>query len=568
MCRYDMLPARLTTIAMRTRTSHILARRWAVVAAVLYVYASAIAASRPSTIAQSPKLLVLLVIDQMRADYVDTYGHQWTAGLRTLFDEGAWFSDARYPYRSTFTCTGHATIATGHFPAAHGMILNSWWDRSTARPITCTTDDTQEPVAYGGAPRERHSPHRLLKPTLADLIHEQSRGNPRVVALSLKPRSAITLAGQQADSVVWFDQSNTWATSTFFTDVPVPEVQEYVARHPIESDLGRVWSRFLRPEHYRSDDGGVGEMPPRGWTSVFPHPMGDGSGRATDVFYDRWRTSPFSDEYLTDMAIAMLDAFELGSRDETDYLAVGLSALDYVGHSFGPDSHEVQDVLARLDVAVGRLLDTLDARLGRNGYVVALSSDHGIPPIPEAAVTRGIDAGRVPRQDLIRSVEELLSEHLKQARYVSTLVSGDLYFEPGVYQALRQRPQVLDSVINLIRETPGVSRVYRSDELAADAAVGDSLARKAQLSHSEQRSGDLILIYEPYWLASPLATTHGSPYPYDSKVPVVLYGAGIASGRHATPTTPADIAPTLAFLSGVEMSETDGRVLTEALEGR
>jgi hypothetical protein len=504
----------------------------------------------------------------MRADYVDAYGHQWTSGLRTLFDEGASFSNARFPYRSTFTCSGHATIATGHFPAAHGMILNSWWDRSTARAITCTTDDTEGPIAYGGAPQEHHSPRRLLRPTLADLLYEQSHGNPRAVTLSLKARSAVTLAGQQADSVVWFDQSNTWATSAFFTNVPVPEVQEYVTRHPVESDLGRVWSRFLGPERYLSDDDGLGEMPPRGWTNVFPHPMDDGSGRATDVFYDRWRTSPFSDEYLNDMAIAMLDEFELGSRDGTDYLAVGLSALDYVGHSFGPDSHEVQDVLARLDVAIGRLLATLDARLGRNGYVVALSSDHGIPPIPEAALDQGIDAGRIPPQDLVRAVEELLSEHLGQAQYVSALVSGDLYFEPGVYQALRERPQVLNSVIDLLRSVPGVARVYRSDELAADAAVGDALARNAQLSHFEGRSGDLILIYEPYWLASAAATTHGSSYPYDSNVPVVLFGAGISAGRHTTSATPADIAPTLAFLAGVDMAEADGRVLTEALQGR
>ena len=271
--------------------------RWTCVGALLcaVVTASWIAALTPGQ-ATGPKLLVLLVVDQMRADYVDLYGHQWTAGLRTLIDEGAYFSDAAYPYRATMTCSGHATISTGNFPDTHGMVQNDWWNRPTARRITCTTDDDEQPVAYTGHPEERHSPRRLLTPTLADVLREQSPTGSRIISMSLKPRSAVTLAGQQADSVVWFDQSNDWATSTFYSDHPVPEVAQYISQHPVESDLGRIWSRLLPAARYRHDDDGLGESPPRVWTSVFPHPMNDGSGRATDTFYTLWRTSPFADE--------------------------------------------------------------------------------------------------------------------------------------------------------------------------------------------------------------------------------------------------------------------------------
>ena len=516
-----------------------------------------------------PKLLVVLVVDQMRADYVDTYGHQWTAGLRRLFDDGAWFREAAYPYRSTVTCAGHATIATGRFPSAHGMIQNTWWDRSTAQATSCTTDNSAAPISYGGSASEQHSPHTLRQPTIADLLRQQSGGASTVVSLSLKPRAAITLAGQYGDSVVWLDKTYTWATSTAFTDAPVSAVRQYVDHHPIEADADRVWSRALPIDQYLHDDNGTGERPSTGWVSTFPHPMDVGSG-ADYSFFARWRTSPLSDAYLTDMAIAMVDAFELGSGEATDYLAIGLSGLDLVGHRFGPDSHEVQDVLAQLDVAVGRLLDVLDARLGPDGYVVALSADHGVAPIPERLLTQDIDAGRFQSAELVAALETHLSDRLGRERepFVSALVNGDLYFEPGVYSTLQGQPDVLESALDLIRTTPGVAQVYQSDELETHAKDGDRVAHAAKLSYFEERSGDLIIILKPYWVAGGNATTHGSPYEYDTKVPVVIFGAGVNPGMHMTPATPADIAPTLAVLAGLPTPETDGRVLMEAFKSR
>ena len=512
-----------------------------------------------------PRLLVVLVVDQMRADYVDTYGDQWTVGLRRLFDEGAWFKEAAYPYRSTVTCSGHATIATGRFPSAHGMIQNTWWDRATAQRTTCTTDDSVAPISYGGPARERHSPRTLRLPTLGDLLRQQSGATSTVVSMSLKPRSAITLAGQHGQSVIWLDEAHAWATSTAFADAPVSAVSQYVDQHPIETDVDRVWARVLAIDRYRHVDEGRGERPPPGWTNAFPHSMDAGTG-ADDSFFVRWRASPFSDAYLTDMAIALVDAFEMGSGEATDYLAIGLSALDLVGHQFGPDSHEVQDVLAQLDVAVGELLDALDARLGPDGYVVALSADHGVAPIPERVQTQDLEgAGRFQGAELVTALETHLGDRLGRRRFVSAYVGGDLYFEPGVYSLLQGQPDVLESTLDLIRATPGVAHVYRSDELKTRAEAGDTLARAATLSYVEERSGDLIIVLKPYWIPEGPAATHGSPYEYDTNVPVVLFGAGVTAGTYVTPATPADIAPTLASLAGLSMPGTDGRILTEAL---
>ena len=511
-----------------------------------------------------PTLVVVLVVDQMRADYAETYGHQWRAGLKRLFEDGAWFKNAAYPYRATVTCAGHATIATGRFPSSHGMIQNTWWDRSSAQRRTCTTDDSATPISYGGAARERHSPFTLRQPTIGDMLREQSGGEATVVSMSLKPRSAITLAGQEGASVVWFDDTYTWATSTAFTDAPVAAVSAYVDDHPVEADASRTWTRMLPIDSYLHEDAGTGERPTKGWQSTFPHPMDVGSG-ADDSFLARWRTSPLSDAYLADMAIAMVDAFEMGRGEVVDYLGVSFSGLDLVGHRFGPASHEVQDVLARLDISLGRVLDALDARLGRDGYIVALSADHGVSPIPEHAVTQNLDAGRSRRADLVDALETHLSGRLGRERSISALVDGDLYFEPGVYRDLQRQSNLLESAIDLIRAAPGVAEVYRSDEIAARSAAGDRTARAVGLSYFAERSGDLIIVRKPYWIVTSDATTHGSPYEYDTRVPVVLFGVGVNAGVHMTAATPADIAPTLATLAGFSMPETDGRVLEEAL---
>ena len=510
----------------------------------------------------APKLLVVLVVDQLRADYADSYGHQWTAGLRRLLDGGAWFRQAAYPYSATWTCSGHATIATGSFPAKHGMIQNSWWDRASDQRVGCTTDQRAEPISYGGPARERHSPHTLALPTLADVLRLKSAHRPRVVSVAIKPRSAITLAGQKADSVLWFDAEGTWATSTAYTDGPVTAVQQYFDANPFSRDIDAVWTRALPEDRYLYSDDDRAEQPRNawGWGASFPHALGD-----DDAFARRWRVSPFSDGYLVEMALALVDAFELGRRDGTDYLALGFASLDLIGHRYGPRSHEVQDVLVRLDATVGSLLYGLDERVGSDSYVVALSSDHGVSPIPSQAAADGVDAGTIPTREILRQLEELLAQRLGSDPHVSAFENGNLYFKPGVYDRLRERPDLLEAVRDLIASAPGVWRVYKDDEL--QSGLGDDpLAEAARLSYYRRRSGDMVMIERPYWIGPSNPAAHGSPHPYDTRVPVILYGDGIKPGEYLAPITPADIAPTLAFMAGVTLPQPDGRVLVEALE--
>jgi hypothetical protein len=531
-------------------------------ALVLFALAAGIppvAAQRPAAQA-SPKLVVVLVADQMRSDYFDRFGSGLTSGLQRLARDGAMFAQAAYPFLNTVTCPGHATIGTGAFPYRHGMILNAWIDRQTGLTKGCTDDPESAPLSYGVAAGFAEGPRNLLVPTLADQLRDRAKG--RVVAMSIKPRSAIVLAGRKADAVVWFDDRGTWATSTAYTKTPVPFVQQFVAANPVEADATKVWELSLPAERYTYSDEGVGERPPAGWAKTFPHALA-GAGGADKIFYARWKSSPFADEYLARMAAATVDALQLGRGEGVDFLGVSFSALDSVGHAFGPDSHEVHDTVLRLDRTIGRLLDHLDATVGRENYVVAFSSDHGVAPIPEQVP----GAGRLTGRPVLDAIDGALRPLWGPGQYAAISAYTDVYLAAGVLERLREDSKARTAVLDALRAIPGVAHAFTAHELDSGGArsSSDPVKRAAALSFYRTRSGDLIIVPRENWILSTAATTHGTLYPYDTRVPVIFYGAGVQRGRYESPATPADIAPTLAAIARVRFDRLDGRALTDAI---
>src|SRR6185436_16517627 len=255
----------------------------------------------------------------------------------------------------TVTCAGHSTIGSGTLPHTHGMISNTWWLRDERRLVGCTADNAAMDISYGRPVRLGNSAAHLMVPTLADELRMQKPG-ARVVAVSMKARSAIALAGHAGDAVVWFDDlAWSWATSHAYASAPVPAVQEFVDKNPFEKDLGREWTLAAPAGSYVNRDAGIGERPPSGWNGLFPHPLnGRGRGGTVDQqFSDLWQSTPLADAYLGRMATALVDSFSLGQRDATDFLGISFSVLDDVGHNFGPDSREIEDVLRQLDVTLG-----------------------------------------------------------------------------------------------------------------------------------------------------------------------------------------------------------------------
>lgn len=514
-----------------------------------------------------PKLVLLIVVDQMRTDYITTYGHTWTKGLHRLVNNGAWFTEAAYPYLKTVTCAGHATISTGTFPSTHGMVLNSWYDRKSGAMMNCTDDPMAQPVVYGRALKGRgNSAANMRAPAFADvLVSQPAHKNARVISFSIKARSAVTLGGRKADAVTWFEPNRgLWLTSSAYTLSGVPFVRGFVDRNPARRDFGKVWDRSLPFAAYKYADEDPNEKPP-GWKTTFPHEL-KGAGKPDNHFFEQWRDSPFADEYLRDMAIDAVDRLKLGRRDRTDVLAVSFSALDAVGHDFGPRSHEVQDLLYRLDATIGLLLDHLDKSVGAGNYVVALSSDHGVATIPEHLKTEGMEAGRVNGADVQKTAEAVLQKHFGPGKYVARSSYTDLYFEKGVEARIEADPAIGKDLKDALRAIPGVGWVYSAPDLHGKKNSADPMERAAALSFFEDRSGDWTIIPKPNWyFRANDATTHGTAHWYDAQVPVVFYGYGIRPGRYSGPATPADIAPTLAHILSFKLPAPDGRVLSEAL---
>jgi predicted AlkP superfamily pyrophosphatase or phosphodiesterase len=514
-----------------------------------------------------PKLIVFIAVDQMRGDYVDKYRGQWSAGLKRLIAEGAWFRQADYPYFNTVTCAGHASLSTGTVPAVHGMMLNNWWDRQARKLVNCTDDEHEQLIAYSGHPTGTGQSARLmLAPALADELRLQQSSAPQVGTVSLKARSAITLGGHRPDAATWLDDEGNWVTSTAFGKAPLSFIASYVSGHPLSAELGRKWDRALPKERYFNDDSPLGRRHPAIGAVNFPHQIGKAGDSIDAAFVGAWEASPFSDAYVAALAAATIDGLKLGRNGGTDFLGISFSALDKVGHDLGPDSHEVQDVLIRLDRELGRLLDKLDRDVGRGRYVVALSADHGVAPVPERVAAAGFEAGRIDVVALTAALETVLSRYLGDGPHVARVVHTDFYLQPGVYEKLVQKPEAMAAALDVIRGTPGVWRAYRKDALLLAGNDADSITRAAAASYFDGRSGDLIFLPRAYWIPSTNTTNHGTGHRYDTRVPMVLFGQGIKAGEYLQAAAPIDLAPTLAFLASVTLSDPMGRVLVEALD--
>jgi len=531
-------------------------------------------AAKSSQSISKPKLVVLLVVDQMRGDYVDKFRFQWTGGLKRLVEEGAWFRDAAYPYAATETCVGHSTISTGAFPATHGMVANAWWDRETQKLVTCTFDPNVKNVGYGGAkPQGGDSAWRMAVPSFAEELKFQTGGATRIVTFSLKARASLTMAGHKADAATWFDSGN-WVTSSSYGAQPF--IEDQAKTHPPRADFGKTWALSLPEKSYLYAEEALGAVPPDGWDLTFPHPLRGktGTGEPDAAFYSQWATSPYADTALTELAKKAVDALHLGKSGGTDFLAVGYSTVDYVGHAFGPRSREIQDILIRLDKDLGDLFAHLDLKVGRGNYLVALSADHGVVPVPEDMQTTGADAGLLPLPELQERMEKALEPFHLPKPAIARINGSDIYFAPGVYEKLLHDHAAMQTVVEAALAQPGVAAVYRADELANLPATQSRLVRAFALSYFPGRSGDLFIVPKPYWLmdSTPAGkprsygTGHGVPYNYDQHVPVIFMGFGIQPGEYFQFITPADIAPTFAALCGITLAPRDGHILFEALK--
>ncbi len=505
--------------------------------------------------AERPRLAVLVVVDQLAASTYERLLPRARHGFARLERKGARFLDARYDAVPTMTSVGHATLSTGATPAVHGIIGNEWVDGATGKRIIVCTDARHRTVGREPAPYDGTAPAELRVGTLGESL-KLTHPEGKVVALSGKDRATILLAGRAADAALWLDgEKPFFTTSTFYAEALPAWVEPVNQRIEATLRAELVWSApknapRQEPRPFARDLDGYGR--------VFPHVIRADAPPATKA--NQLAHHPLAAELLVDLARAAIDALELGSDAAADLLMLSFSSFDEMAHAFGPDALETALAFEGIDLQLGRLLETLDARVGKGRYVVALSADHGGGPVPEVAQRAKLDAGRIDLNGVRAALERVADEQLGAGDWFTGVSQLGLYVRPGALAKLSTLHDVLNAAA---RAQPGIERLLTRDQvLRADGEV----ERVFRRGFDAARSPDLFLVTRPHWIpGSRYAASHGSHHLYDRAVPLLLFGAGVRRGAfHGG--HPIDVAPTLAALLGIAPpSDAEGRVLTEAL---
>jgi hypothetical protein len=514
-------------------------RRWICGLAALFLLIPAQAAP-PA--AQKTKLVVAIIIDQFRYDYMTRFDASYQDGLRRLRDAGAFFTDAHQAHYPTVTAVGHAAFLTGSTPAIDGIIGNEWFDRATGKMVTSVSDDATKLV--GGNGGAGSSPRRLIGSTLGDEIKIAGPSDSTVIGISLKDRAAILPAGHAAKAAYWFEQeSGQFVSSTYYmTDLPA-WVRAF--------NKGDAANRYAAAKWMPMDAGPVAQP-----FRILPAKLGK-------PYYEEMIRTPYGNEMLEGFAEQALKEEHLGQHSGTDVLTVSFSSNDLIGHQVGPDAAEVRDMCIRTDRVLGQLLRAIEAEAGAGNYVVVLTSDHGVAPIPEELTKRGMPAGRFSSGEVYRAIETALSEKYGSAKWVLGSAELSSYLDHELVRAKHiLLAEAVETAAEAVRKLPYVFRVYTSTQLEHENLAGDPIGNLMQRGFYRERAADLFIIQKPYWIASKDGTTHGTPFSYDTHVPVIFIGRGIRAGRYDENIRVADIAPTLAALLGVNTpSGSVGRVL-------
>jgi predicted AlkP superfamily pyrophosphatase or phosphodiesterase len=517
-----------------------------------------------------PKLLLVLSIDQMRFDYLTRFDELYKSGLRRLLDQGAVFVNAKYRHANSETGPGHSVILSGRHASHSGIVANSWYDPLLKRSINVVEDPVQSPV--GGRGRQA-SPVNFIGFTVGDLLKLASPES-KVVGVSQKDRSAILMTGRRADAAYWYEnEGGNFITSSYYMKNAPEWLTHWNARKFVDEYAGKKWERLLSDttlyEKYAGKDAVDGEWDRK--DIVFPHSIRNSPPNRE--FYDDFRRTPFSDEMTLLVAEEAMKAHGLGQDTVTDLLAVGFSATDVIGHTYGPDSQEIMDQLLRLDQTLGKLFAYIENRVGLAQTWMVLSADHGSVPLVEVLRARGVEAKRVRASEIEAVAQRAVETDFPQASgLIANYDSPNFYLdESAIARCGIKRKAVEDVIVKALMATGYFESVYTQAQILDPELRGDPHLALIRNSFFQPRSPHLTVTPKPYIYISDNVggTGHGTPHEYDRHVPIIFMGAPVKPGRYANACGPEDIAPTLArmlHLRGLE-KESDARILEEMLRG-
>ncbi len=484
---------------------------------------------------RKPKLILAVVLDQFRYDYLLRFRSDYKGGLERLLSKGAVFTNARYVHTPAITAVGHSTVLTGATPSISGIVANDWYDRDEAMHVT-SVSDAKTQLLGGAGPGS--SPNRLLVSTLGDELKLADGGKSRVIGISLKDRSAILPSGHMADGAFWFDvKTGNFVSSTYYYKELPGWAQEFNSARPADKFRGVTWMGHKLPED-------------------------------NATLFTTLESTQFGNELTEAFAERALQAEHLGTREATDVLTVSFSSNDYVGHKYGPDSPEVRETAIVTDRLLEKLFLSVDRQVGADNYVIVLTADHGVSPVPEVNAARKMPGGRIDPAAIKATVQAALAKKYGAGEWVAGNWDLAVYLNQGLIGQLGlDLGEVEKEAARAIQAMAHISRVYTLQQIVEGGGIQDTVTQKVANGYHARRGPDVELIPDPYWMVGTgTGTGHAGPYSYDTHVPVIFLGAGIRAGQYNGPIAVNDIAPTLATMLEIETpSGSVGRVLTEIL---
>ncbi len=505
-----------------------------------------------------PKLVVGIVVDQMRYDYLTRYVSKFQEkGFKLLMNKGFNAKEHHFSYMPTYTGPGHASVFTGTTPKVHGIIANDWYDKELKRYVYCAEDTLVKSVG-GDFENEIRSPKKLKVTTLADQIKLSTNGKGKTFGISMKDRGAILPAGKMADAAYWYKggAEGLMISSTYYMNDLPSWVNEFNAQRLPHSYLSKTWKTLLPIEEYTEshpDNSPYEESLIPNREPVFPYDLIE--AQKTHEL-STLKEVPFGNDYLLDFALELLDKESLGQDESLDFLSISFSCPDYIGHAYGPNSVEVEDTYLRLDQNIATLLDYLNVSVGEGEYVLFLTADHGVAQVPQELIDKGVEVGYYSDSTLKANVNAALQAQYGSLDLIENYSNYQFFLN---YEEIRKNKLDANEVANTILieslKNSGVESGLIRNELATNSYT-DRINKSVQKGWNVQRSGDVALVKSPGWLSNKYAghggTGHGSPWAYDTHVPFLLYGYGVKKGNIQKTTWVEDIVPTISAIIGVQ----------------
>lgn len=512
-------------------------------------------ATQSSTL-KRPKLVVGIVVDQMRWDYLYRYTNRYAenGGFKRLLNHGFSCENTLIPYTPTVTACGHASIYTGSVPAINGISGNDWWDYNQNKFVYCTEDTTAETVGSTTTSGQM-SPKNLLSTTIGDELRLANNFQSKVIGIAIKDRGAILPAGHSANAAYWYDnKTGDWITSTYYTKELPSWAKDLNAKKLVDKYYAQDWPLLYPINTYDQSASN---------TRTFPR----GTKQYVEKNYGVIAAIPYGNTFTFEMAKAAIIGEKMGENSNTDMLAISLSTPDYIGHAYGPNSVEQEDCFLRLDKDLGEFLDFLDEKIGKGNCLIFLTADHGVANMPSFLNDHKIPAGNFDSQKMEEELNSYLNTKYDNNNLVTGILNYQVYLNRNVIAAKKiNKEAVYADVIQYLTKNPSIDRAFALDAIS-QTTLQPWLKEILSNGYYPNRSGDIQIVLRPQWIDGFLkgGSTHGVWNPYDAHIPLIWYGWNIKQGRTYRETYMTDIAATIAAMLSIQMpSGSIGHVIEES----